>query len=153
MLITPEDEPWMQQALRLAEQAEEQDEVPVGALLVLDNQLIAEGFNSPISSNDPTAHAEIIALRNGAKALKNYRLLNTTLYVTLEPCAMCAYAMIHARIKRLVYAADDPRTGAAGSVIDIFNQPAFNHRVTVHAGLCAEQSSELLKRFFKVRRR
>ena len=142
----------MQRALELAHYAEEQGEVPVGAVVVFENKIIGEGWNQPISTNDPTAHAEIIALRNAAQHQNNYRLPGTTLYVTLEPCMMCASAMIHARIERLVFAASDPKTGAAGSQIDIFNLPFVNHKVTYEGGLLVKESQKRLKSFFQQRR-
>ena len=143
---------WMQHAYRLAQRAEQEGEVPVGAVLVRDKELIAEGWNCPISSNDPTAHAEINALRAAAKKLANYRLVDTTLYVTLEPCVMCAGALIHARVRRLVYGATEPKTGAAGSVFEILNDPRHNHRVEVCGGVMAQESAALLQAFFKSRR-
>lgn len=147
-----QDRHWMRHALCLANKAEQAGEVPVGACIVKAGKLIAEGWNRPIGDVDPTAHAEIIVLRTAAKVLDNYRLLNATLYVTLEPCSMCAGAIIHARIKRVVYAATDPRAGAAGSIIDLFSNSAFNHRVEISAGVAAEESSQLLKTFFRKRR-
>lgn len=146
------DEHWMNHALSLAVKAEVLGEVPVGALLVLDNEMIAEGWNQPISTSDPTAHAEIMALRQGAQHINNYRLVNTTLYVTLEPCAMCAGAMIHARIQRLVYGAADPKTGAAGSVLNLLQDERLNHRIVCEGGVMAKSCGELLQNFFKSRR-
>ena len=146
------DERWMRRALEMARQAEQVGEVPVGAVLVKDDQLIAEGYNQPISSHDPSAHAEIITLRKAGLGQNNYRLPGTTLYVTLEPCPMCAGAMIHARIERLVFAASDPRTGAAGSVFELINDPRHNHTINVESGLLRDESSELLRTFFKARR-
>lgn len=143
---------WMQKAILLAENAQEKGEIPVGAVLVHEDKLIAEGCNHPISAHDPCAHAEILALRAGGQYLQNYRLLNTTLYVTLEPCIMCAGAMIHARIGRLVYGAPDQKTGAAGSVIDVFNHPDMNHRILVLGGILADECSAMLSCFFKQRR-
>lgn len=143
----------MQRALELAEQAAEQQEVPVGAVLVLDDKVIGEGQNSPISNNDTTAHAEIVAIRQACEKVDNYRLPNSTLYVTLEPCSMCAGAIVHARVDRVVIATKEPRAGAAGSVFDILNHPQLNHRCTVEIGLLQEQASEQLKRFFKARRK
>lgn len=147
-----QDRYWMHHALSLARRAEQVGEVPVGACLVKDGQLIAEGWNQPIGNVDPTAHAEIIAIRAASQRLDNYRLLDTSLYVTLEPCAMCAGAIIHARIARLVYAATDPRAGAAGSVVDLFSNKAFNHRVSVEGGLESDESAQMLKAFFRKRR-
>lgn len=143
----------MRHALSLAERAGEEGEVPVGAVLVKDGRAIGEGWNQPISGHDPTAHAEIMALRAAARLLNNYRLLDTTLYVTLEPCVMCAGALIHARVARLVYGAADPKTGAAGSVADLFAAPYVNHRLVVEAGLMAKECGGLLSSFFKERRR
>lgn len=142
----------MQKAILLAENAQAKGEIPVGAVLVHEDKLIAEGWNHPISDHDPCAHAEILALRAGGQYLQNYRLLNTTLYVTLEPCIMCAGAMIHARISRLVYGAYDQKTGAAGSVIDVFNHPDMNHRIQVLGGILADECSAMLSCFFKQRR-
>jgi tRNA(adenine34) deaminase len=143
---------WMRHALGLALRAAREGEVPVGAVLVREGQLVAEGWNLPISHNDPTAHAEIQALRAGGKALNNYRLLGTTLYVTLEPCPMCAGAIVHARVGRVVFAATDPRTGAAGSVYNILQSNELNHRCEVEGGVLAEESSTLLREFFRSRR-
>lgn len=143
----------MRRALSLAERARAEGEVPVGAVLVQDGRVLGEGWNRPISDNDPTAHAEIVALRAGALTLKNYRILDATLYVTLEPCVMCAGAMIHARVGRLVYGCADPKTGAAGSVADIFSFDHVNHRVAVESGILADECGALLTAFFKERRR
>lgn len=142
----------MQRALALAERAAEEGEVPVGAVLVKGGQVIGEGWNHPIAASDPTAHAEILALRQGAARVGNYRLVETTLYATLEPCPMCAGAMIHARVQRLVIAADDPRSGAAGSVLDLLQHPQLNHRVEVVRGVLAAQAGEMLRAFFRARR-
>ncbi|OKP04000.1 hypothetical protein Xedl_01521 [Xenorhabdus eapokensis] len=146
------DEYWMHRAIDLAMQAQAKGEIPVGAVLVADNKVIAEGFNHPITDHDPTAHAEIIALRLGGKQLQNYRLLNTTLYVTLEPCVMCAGAMVHSRIQRLVYGASDMKTGAAGSWIDILRHPGMNHQIEITGGVLAKECSTMLSAFFKQRR-
>lgn len=146
------DEFWMAEALKLAKLASEEGEIPVGALLVQDNQLIATGYNQSIKQNDPTAHAEVIALRQAGEALDNYRLPGTTLYVTLEPCFMCAGAMIHARVERLVYGASDLKTGAAGGGFDLFNQVTHNHSLQIESGVLAEQCGQILTRFFKMRR-
>jgi len=143
---------WMRYALRLAMRAAQQGEVPVGAVLVKDGQLIAEGWNLPISHNDPTAHAEIQAMRAAGKVLNNYRLLGTTLYATLEPCPMCAGAIVHARVGRVVFATPDPRTGAAGSVYNLLQSNELNHRCEVKGGVLAEASSALLRDFFRSRR-
>jgi len=150
---TEQDIKWMQHAIQLAKHAESIDEVPVGAVLVKDNELIAEGWNQPITENDPTAHAEVIALRNAAKKFKNYRLIDTTLYITLEPCSMCAGALIHARVKRVVFAATDPRTGAAGSVFNILNSKEHNHAIDIEQGILAEECGALLTNFFRNKRK
>lgn len=142
----------MRYAMALATRAQENNEVPVGAVLVHDGEVIAEGWNHPIGDHDPTAHAEMMALRQGGKALENYRLLDTTLYVTLEPCTMCAGAMIHSRISRLVYGARDAKTGAAGSLLDILHHPGMNHRIVVEGGLLAEECADQLSEFFRLRR-
>ena len=151
-MASAEDERCMHEALALARQAEAAGEVPVGAVLALDGIVIARGSNHPISGQDPTAHAEIVALRAAARALGNYRLLNTTLYVTLEPCAMCAGAMVHARVRRLVYGTIDPKAGAAGTVFDLARSEALNHRLEVEGGVLAAECSELLRSFFARRR-
>jgi tRNA(adenine34) deaminase len=150
--VRPEDSSYMARALELARLAEAAGEVPVGAVIVRDGAIVAEGFNRPIGANDPTAHAEIVALRAAGAALGTYRLTGTTLYVTLEPCAMCASAMVHARVHRLVYAAADPRAGAAGSVFNIVQHPALNHRLECTAGVLAEECGSMLRQFFLVRR-
>ena len=150
--IAQEDEKWMQQALQLANYAADQGEVPIGAVLVRDGICIAEGWNQSITTHDPSAHAEMVALRAAAQQIKNYRLLNTTLYVTLEPCVMCAGAIIHARIKRVVFGAYDPKTGAAGSRFDILRDLRHNHEVDCTGGVLAEQCSTCLRNFFKARR-
>ncbi len=146
------DEHWMQHALELAHKAEAAGEVPVGAVIVLNGELVAEGWNQPISSSDPTAHAEIIALRAAGQKLDNYRLLDTELYVTLEPCPMCVGAMLHARLKRVIYAASDPKTGALGGNYDLLNSVKHNHAFAVTGGIMAEQSRDLLQAFFRNRR-
>lgn len=143
---------WMRHALRLAQRAADEGEVPVGAVIVRDDVLLAEGWNQPISANDPTAHAEIQALRAAGLAAANYRLPGSTLYVTLEPCVMCAGAIVHARVKRVVFAAPDPRVGAAGSAFSLLDNERFNHLVAVQGGVLAEECGELLKGFFKARR-
>jgi tRNA(adenine34) deaminase len=142
----------MRRALALAERAAAQGEVPVGAVLVLDGEAVGEGFNAPIAGHDPTAHAEIQALRAAGKRLLNYRLPGTTLYVTLKPCAMCAGAIIHARLARVVYAAADPNGGAAGSIYDVLNTDRLNHRVQCEGGLLAEEAARQLRAFFLERR-
>lgn len=143
---------FMTRALELACEAERAGEVPVGAVIVKDGVIVGEGWNRPISTNDPTAHAEIIALRAAAQKLTTYRLLDTTLYVTLEPCPMCAGAMVHARVKRLVYAATDPRAGAAGTIFNIVQHPSLNHRIECEAGLMGEECGAMLRAFFQGRR-
>ncbi len=142
----------MQAALAEALAAAEAGEVPIGAVAVLNGEIIARGQNRVIRSSDPTAHAEIVALRAAANVLGNYRLNGVTLYVTLEPCAMCAGAMIHARVDRLVYAAADPKAGAAGSVLEVVNHPRLNHQLLVEQGILADESAELLRSFFRERR-
>jgi len=147
------DDGFMQRALELARHAHLQhDEVPVGAVVVLDGSIIAEGWNQTISTHDPSAHAEMVALRAAGRAKANYRLPAATLYVTLEPCVMCAGALVHARVARVVYAADDPKTGAAGSVFDTLVSPLHNHRITVERGLRALEAGDLLRDFFRQRR-
>ncbi len=146
-----EHQQWMQHALRLAEKAQAQGEVPVGAVLVRHHELIAEGYNQPIESCDPTAHAEMVALRSGAKKIKNYRLLDATLYVTLEPCVMCFSALVHARVKRVIYACSDPKAGAI-SVFGLSQVPYFNHRFEIEQGVLALECSAMLKDFFLKRR-
>ncbi|WP_303906070.1 tRNA adenosine(34) deaminase TadA [Thiohalomonas denitrificans] len=143
---------FMAQALNLARRAGEEGEVPVGALIVRDGNVIGEGWNRPIAEHDPTGHAEIRALRDASRRVGNYRLPGTTLYVTLEPCPMCAGAMVHARIARVVFGAADPRAGAAGSVFNLLQSESLNHRSTITAGILAEESSDLLRRFFRSRR-
>ena len=147
------DEYFMRQALALAEEAQAAGEVPVGAVVVRDGEIIGRGFNRPISSHDPTAHAEIVALRDAAGGITNYRLIDCQLFVTLEPCAMCAGAMLHARIARVVYGARDPKTGACGSVIDLFAEARLNHHTEVVGGVLKENAAALLQSFFSNRRR
>jgi tRNA(adenine34) deaminase len=148
------DELFLREAMLEARAAEADGEVPVGSILVADDHLtiVARGRNQVLRTLDPTAHAEVVALRAGAIALKNYRLLGTTLYTTLEPCAMCAGAILHARVARLVYAAADPKAGACGSVLSVLNHPSLNHRVHVTSGLLAEECGQLLTQFFRNRR-
>lgn len=146
------DEDWMQYALQLAGRAELAGEVPVGAVLVKDNEPIGEGWNQPVGRHDPTGHAEIIALRGAAARLQNYRLPDTELYVTLEPCLMCVGAIIHARIRRVVFGAYDPKTGAAGSVFDILGTDRLNHVVAVQGGVLEQQCAGKLQAFFRSRR-
>ncbi len=148
-----QDIQWMQHAIKLAKHAESIGEVPVGAVLIKDNQLIAEGCNQPITGNDPTAHAEVMALRAAAQTLNNYRLVDTTLYITLEPCAMCAGALMHARVKRVVFGASDPRTGAAGSVFNILNSTELNHMIHIEHGVLQQECGELLTNFFRNKRK
>jgi tRNA(adenine34) deaminase len=147
-----DDAAFMQAALEQARAAQIAGEVPVGAVVVKDGEIIGAGFNAPISGHDPSAHAEMQALRAAGKALANYRLPGCTLYVTLEPCAMCVGAMLHARIARLVYGAADPKTGACGSVLDLFSEPRLNHHATVTAGVMAEECGALLREFFATKR-
>lgn len=142
----------MGRALELAQHAAANDEVPVGAVIVHDDRLIAESWNSPIGLHDPTAHAEVNALRKAGEWLQSYRLLDATLYVTLEPCAMCAGAMIHARIARLVFGAADPKSGACGSVLDVTGCQGLNHRIEVEGGLMAAECGAVLREFFAARR-
>ncbi len=149
---TPIDMEWMSKALVLAEQAGAIGEVPVGSLLVKDGVVVGEGYNTPISHCDPTAHAEIMALRDGAARLKNYRLPDTTLYVTIEPCTMCIGAIIHARVSRLVYGAKEPRAGAVESQLELPTLAHYNHKLDVVGGVLAEQCGELIRAFFRDRR-
>ena len=142
----------MQAALTEARHAAEAGEVPIGAAVVLEGEVIARGQNRVLRDLDPTAHAEIVALRAAAAALGNYRLLGCTLFVTLEPCAMCAGAMIHARLEKLIFAAADPKAGAAGSVLSVINHPQLNHQMQVEQGILADESAELLRSFFRERR-
>ena len=142
----------MRESLRLAVRASERGEVPVGALVVKDGKVVGRGYNAPISSKDPTAHAEIQALREATRKLGNYRLEGCSLYATLEPCAMCAGAIMHARIARLVYGASDPKTGACGSVVDLFSEKKLNHHTTVTGGILAAEAGRLLSEFFAARR-
>lgn len=146
------DEAFMQEALALAQQGRQAGEVPVGAVVVKDGEIIGRGFNAPISRSDPTAHAETLALRDAASRLGNYRLPDCTLYVTLEPCAMCAGAILHARIARLVYGAADPKTGACGSVVNLFAESRLNHHCRVTGGILAQECGAALKEFFAGRR-
>lgn len=146
------DDHWMHRALRLAHQAQAEGEVPVGALVVLGNEIIGEGWNQPIGLHDPSAHAEITALRAAARRQGNYRLPGATLYVTLEPCVMCVGAIIHARIARVVYGAADPKTGAAGGMFSLLDNDRFNHRVVITRGVLADPCGELLRSFFQSRR-
>ena len=146
------DRQFMQQAIEQAHLAAIAGEVPVGAVLVRDGQVISKAFNKPITNHDPSAHAEMLALRQAALAEQNYRLPGTTLYVTLEPCAMCAGAILHARVDRIVFGAPDPKTGAAGSVVDLFAMKQINHQTSIEGGIMGDECSQLLKNFFKERR-
>jgi tRNA(adenine34) deaminase len=147
------DEMFMREALALAAEAERAGEVPVGAVVVVAGEIVGRGSNAPISRCDPTAHAEILAMRAAASRLGNYRLPGATLYVTLEPCAMCAGAMLHTRIARVVFGAADPKTGACGSIVDLFAEPRLNHHAAVTGGVVADESGQLLSRFFAGRRK
>jgi tRNA(adenine34) deaminase len=147
-----DDEYWMRHALKLADNAEQDNEIPVGAVVVVDNTVVGEGWNQSISHHDPTAHAEIMALRQAGQNIENYRLVEATLYVTLEPCSMCAGAIVHSRIKRVVFGAADYKTGAAGSILDLLNHPDFNHQPEVISGLLSEECGNKLSQFFKRRR-
>jgi len=146
------DEAFMRRALELAQRAQAEGEVPVGAIVALEEKILGEGWNRPIAAADPTAHAEIQAMRAASAALSNYRLTGATLYVTLEPCVMCAGAMFHARIGRVVFGASDPKAGAAGSVVDLFKNEKMNHHTQIQGGMLAEECGALLSRFFASRR-
>ena len=148
-----EDEKWMQVAISEANLAKSKDEIPVGAVLIQNSELIAQAHNQPISHNDPTAHAEIKVLRIAAKQQSNYRLVGSTIYVTLEPCAMCLGAMMHARIKRIVFGASDPKTGVCGSCANLTSEAFFNHKIAVLGGILEKESKEILQSFFKLRRK
>ena len=152
MTQTELDQQYMLMAIEQAQLAAQSGEVPVGAVLVRDGQVISKAFNKPIANHDPSAHAEMLALREAALADENYRIPGSTLYVTLEPCAMCSGAMLHARIDRVVYGAQDPKTGAAGSVLDIFSSKQINHQTSVQGGIMSEECGQLLRDFFKGRR-
>lgn len=147
-----QDEQFMQAAILLAQQAAENGEVPVGAIVVKDGEIIGRGSNAPIQSSDPSAHAEMLAIRDAATALGNYRLVDCTLYVTLEPCVMCAGVIQHARLSKLVFGASDPKTGSCGSVINLMAESKLNHHTVVSGGILAEECGELLSSFFKQRR-
>jgi tRNA(adenine34) deaminase len=152
-IFTHEDETYMRRALQLAAHARDaENEVPVGAVLVQDGQIVGLGWNRNITLHDPTAHAEIMALRAAGEKVANYRIVGATLYVTLEPCAMCSMALVHARVGRVVYGATDPKTGAAGSVFDTLVSERHNHRIQVQGGLLADESAALLRDFFRARR-
>ncbi len=146
------DELWMEQALRAAQRALEAGEVPIGAIVVCQGAIVATGWNGNIASSDPTAHAEIIALREAGRNLGNHRLEQCELFVTIEPCAMCAGAMVHARMQRLVYGADDPKAGAVHSVVQVLNHPQLNHRMDVQGGVLAGRCAEIVQEFFRKRR-
>lgn len=149
----PEDRSWMQEAIVLAKRAEAEGEVPIGAVVVHEGRIVGRGWNRNIGLNDPSAHAEILALREAGRTLGNHRLVNCSLYVTLEPCPMCVGAMIHARLERIVFGCDDPKTGAAGGKFDLLLDPAHNHAPAVSRGCLEDQCSELLKAFFRSRRK
>ena len=146
------DDDYMRRALELARHAEAEGEVPVGCVVVVEDRIVGEGWNRPVSTPDPTAHAEIEAIRAACKALGNYRLANAALYVTLEPCAMCIGAIFHARVARVIFGAADPKTGAAGSVIDLFAERGLNHHATVEGGVLAAECGAMLREFFAARR-
>ncbi|MGC3965708.1 MAG: tRNA adenosine(34) deaminase TadA [Rhodocyclaceae bacterium] len=150
--MTEQDEFFMRAALELAREAGSVDEVPVGAIVVFEGQIVGRGFNQPIGRHDPTAHAEVMALRDAARALSNYRMPGCELYVTLEPCMMCTGAIIHARIGRVVFGARDPKTGVAGSVLDLFSEPRLNHHAQAEGGVLADECGQLLSSFFAARR-
>ncbi len=152
-IATEEDIMWMRHALALADKAESIGEVPVGACVVLNGELIGEGFNTPITDNDPSAHAELRAVKEAAAAVQNYRLIDATLYVTLEPCSMCAGMLVHARVKRVVFGAKDAKTGAAGSVMNLLQHPALNHQLEVVSGVLADECANKLSDFFRKRRK
>lgn len=150
--MTNSDELWMEEALREAQRALEAGEVPIGAIVVLNKEIVGRGSNRNLTDSDPTAHAEILALRQAGAQVGNHRLGDCELFATIEPCPMCAGAMVHARLKRLVYGADDPKAGAVRSVMEVLNHPTLNHRMEVRAGVLAGRSAELLKQFFRSRR-
>ena len=151
--IELQDEVWMTEALRLAERAEAEGEVPIGAVVVREGRIVGRGWNRNIGLNDPSGHAEILAMREAGRALGNHRLVNCSLYVTLEPCPMCVGAMIHARLERIVFGCDDPKTGAAGGKFDLLLDPAHNHAPEVSRGCLQDECSELLRTFFRTRRK
>jgi tRNA(adenine34) deaminase len=151
-LSIEQDEYWMRYALSLSDNAQQQGEIPVGAVLVKDNKIIGEGWNQSIRLHDPSAHAEMMAIREAGKSLENYRLVDSCLYVTLEPCSMCAGLLVHSRIQRLVFGAADFKTGAVGSLLDLVGDPRMNHRVEVKRGVLAQQCGDKLSAFFKLRR-
>jgi tRNA(adenine34) deaminase len=147
------DELWMQEAIRAAQRALEMGEVPVGAVVVCEGAVVGRGCNRNLTDSDPTAHAEIVALREAGRVVGNHRLVDCELFATIEPCAMCAGALIHARIKRLVYGADDPKAGAVHSVLQVLNHPRLNHQMEIHGGVLAGKSAEMLQEFFRARRK
>ncbi|MGH9512592.1 MAG: tRNA adenosine(34) deaminase TadA [Terriglobales bacterium] len=146
------DDHWMEEALRAAQHALDGGEVPVGAVIVLDDKLVGCGWNRNIADSDPSAHAEIIAIREAGKAIGNHRLIGCELFATIEPCAMCAGAIVHARLKRLVYGADDPKAGAIRSVMQVLNHPQLNHRAEVVGGVLADRCADIMQQFFRERR-
>ncbi|MEL7478693.1 MAG: tRNA adenosine(34) deaminase TadA [Pseudomonadota bacterium] len=148
-----QDQYWMQKALEYADKAEQQNEIPVGAVLVKDGEFVSAGWNQSICNHDPSAHAEMMAVREAGKKIENYRLIDCTLYVTLEPCPMCAGLLVHSRIKRLVYGAADAKTGSAGSIMNIVREPKLNHQLEVTSGVMAELCAEKLSAFFRRRRK
>jgi len=150
--IVQSDDFWMERALALASHAESVGEVPIGAVVVLDNEIIGEGYNQTITLNDPTAHAEIVALRQAAKSVANHRVVKADLYVTIEPCTMCAGALVHGRIARLIFGATEPRAGAVGSNTNVLENSGLNHRVDVVSGVCSQAAASLMSNFFKARR-
>jgi tRNA(adenine34) deaminase len=150
--VTADDELWMQEALRAAQRAMEAGEVPVGAVVVCQHRIVGRGWNRNITDSDPTAHAEVIALREAGATVGNHRLEECELFVTIEPCAMCAGALVHARLRRLVYGADDPKAGAVHSVVQVLNHPGLNHQMDVKGGVLAGRCAELLQAFFRDRR-
>jgi tRNA(adenine34) deaminase len=150
--LTSEDIRWMQYAIALAKNAEAINEVPVGAVVVANDEMIGEGWNTPITDTDPCAHAEVKAIQAAARTRQNYRIINTTLYVTLEPCAMCAGALVHSRVSRVVFGAYDGKSGAAGSVLQLLQHPKLNHQVEILGGVLEKECGELLSNFFKRRR-
>jgi len=152
-LRLPEDAFWMEQALEQARMAAQAGEVPVGAVVIKDGKILGSGHNRNLFDNDPTAHAEIVALRQAAATLGNHRLTGCEMFVTIEPCAMCAGAMIHARVARLVYGASDPKAGAAGSVLEVLNHPRLNHQMKIIPGVLAQQCSEILQEFLRTKRK
>ena len=153
VLFTPEDRHWMQHAMALGDVAEKEGEVPVGAVVIRDGKVLGEGWNRTISNSDPAAHAEIVALRQAGEVAGNYRLPGCTLYVTLEPCCMCAGAIVHARLDRVVYGAADPKTGAAGGVFNLLTDPRHNQVPEVEGGCMSEECSDQLKQFFRLKRK